>query len=152
MWHLQHWTDPCGFPNSTLSYSRCCPLLYPSPPTGSISSCLQLTLTEVTHLMDPWSRSLVTLGHAAQNSNRCDVISNRIRALAIPPLLKTCSLMSLSPNPPFLCVSPVRGGFGCRCNIERGCIVFLVGLFGNPSCKLTFWYFLSPLNIYTWLP
>ena len=59
-------------------YSRCCPLLYPSPPTGSISSCLQLTLTEVTHLMDPRSGSLVTLGHAARNSNTCDVILNGI--------------------------------------------------------------------------
>ena len=59
-------------------YSCCCPLLYPSPPTGSISSCLQLTLTEVTHLMDPRSGSLVTLGHTARNSNMCDVISNGI--------------------------------------------------------------------------
>ena len=33
------------------------PLLYPSPATCSISSCLQLTLTKVTHLMDPWSGS-----------------------------------------------------------------------------------------------
>ena len=40
-----------------LPYSRCCPLLYPSPATCSISSCLQPTLTEVTHLMDPWSES-----------------------------------------------------------------------------------------------
>ena len=66
-------------PNLNYSlYSRCCPLLYLSQPTGSISSCLQLTLTEVTHLMDPRSGSLVTLGHAAQNSNTHDVISNRI--------------------------------------------------------------------------
>ena len=28
--------------------------------------------------MDPWSGSLVTLGHATQNSNTCDVISNGI--------------------------------------------------------------------------
>ena len=61
-----------------LPYSRCCSLLYPTPATGSISSCLQLTLTEVTHLMDPWSGSLVTLGHTAQNSNTRDVISNGI--------------------------------------------------------------------------
>ena len=43
--------------NSTLCYSHCCPLLYPSPATCSISSCLQQTLTEVTHLVDPWSGS-----------------------------------------------------------------------------------------------
>ena len=43
--------------STELPYSRCCPLLYPSPATCSISSCLQPTLTEVTHLMDPWSGS-----------------------------------------------------------------------------------------------
>ena len=59
-------------------YSRCCPLLYPSQPVGSISSCPQLTLTEVTHFVDPRSGSLVTLGHSAPSNNTRDVISNGI--------------------------------------------------------------------------
>ena len=59
-------------------YSHCCALLYPSQPAGSISSCPQPILTEVTHFVDPRSGSLVTLGHAAPNSNTRDVISNGI--------------------------------------------------------------------------
>ena len=59
-------------------YSHCCPLLYPSQPAGSISSCPQLTLTKVTHFVDPRSGSPVTLGHPAPDNNMCDVISNGI--------------------------------------------------------------------------
>ena len=75
---MQRRTDLCGFPIPTLPYSRCCPLLYPSQSAGSISSCLQLTLTEVTHFVDPRSGSLVTLGHSALSSNTRDVIWNGI--------------------------------------------------------------------------
>ena len=97
---------PVWIPNlNYLFCSRCCPLLYPSQPAGSISSCSQLTLPEVTHFVDPQSGSLVTLGHAARNSNTCDIILNGISDSRIPPLLKTCSLMSLSPNPPSQYVS-----------------------------------------------
>ena len=61
-----------------LPYSHCCPLLYPSQPAGSISSCPQLTLTEVTLFVNPRSGSSVTLGHSAPDNNTCDVISNGI--------------------------------------------------------------------------
>ena len=103
---LTAWNCPMWIPNLNYNlYSHCCPLLYPSQPAGSISSCLQPTLTEVTHFVDPQSGSLVTLGHAASNNNMRDVISNRILDSRIPPLLKACSLMSLSPNPPSQYVS-----------------------------------------------
>ena len=68
---------PVWIPNLNSLYSRCCTVLYPSQP-GSISSCPQLTLTEVTHFVDPRSGSLVTLGHSAPSSNMHDVISNGI--------------------------------------------------------------------------
>ena len=67
---------------SQLTNSRCFPLLYPSQSAGSISSCPQLTLTEVTHFVDPWSGSPVTLGHSAPNNNTRDVISKGFRTLA----------------------------------------------------------------------
>ena len=70
---------PVWIPNLNYSpYSHCCPLLYPSQPAGSISSCPQLTLTEVTHFVDPQSGSLVTVGHTAPTSNTRDVILNGI--------------------------------------------------------------------------
>ena len=69
---------PVWIPNLNSPYSRCCPLLYPSQSAGSISSCPQLTLTEVTHFVDPWSGSSVTLGHSVPNNNTCDIISNGI--------------------------------------------------------------------------
>ena len=70
---------PIWIPNLNYAlYSCCCPLLYPSQPAGSISSCLQPTLTEVTHFVDPRSGSLVTLGHATSNNNMRDIISNGI--------------------------------------------------------------------------
>ena len=70
---------PMWIPNLNYDlYSRCCPLLYPSQPADSISSCLQPTLTEVTRFVDPQSGSLVTLGHATSNNNTRDVISNGV--------------------------------------------------------------------------
>ena len=69
---------PVWIPNLNSLYSHCCSLLYLSQPAGSISSCPQLTLTEVTHFVDPRSGSLVTLGHSAPSNNMRDVISNGI--------------------------------------------------------------------------
>ena len=111
-----------------LPYSRCCPLLYPSQPAGSISSCPQLTLIKVTHFVDPRSGSLVTLGHSSPSNNTHDFILNGILDSGIPPLLKTCSLMSLSPNPPSQYASLVMGVGHC-CMGNEGCTVFLVAPF-----------------------